>query len=328
MEDLTEGQRRELIDDPVWGREEGLVEVDGRVWTWDELHERWDRGYGVLDGAETIYGMKAVHCPGDAVGETGDVIFPAECESVWWRLDVCSEPGNPNGDCSECGGWWMGHSSAGKAGCAAGRPPGVWKSVNVFSGADPGGVFLTGGDRFVACPETAAWAVRRWTEIAGPAEPNWEDVLRVSGIGVFMDGDGEWRQHNGHLLDGEEDADDIELYITVEDRYAVLAWGGPPGLDCTWIPPRPARSAATNWGNWEERAAEAKARGDYREQWAMMKRARLEDDSWPEHPRDRAFHTIGEIAAMDWSAGVVREIVGMDGRPLLRDGRRRSGMSL
>ncbi len=259
-------------------RLDGMVELDGRVWSWDELNERWDHGYTVLDGAETIYGMKAIHCPGDAVGESGEVIFPAEFDSVWWRVDVCSEPVSQ--DRSD-------QSSVGKLKAAAERPLKVWKPVNVFEMADAPGVVLTGEDgRFIACPETAAWAVRRWAKNSG-RERN--EVLRVSGIEVFSDafGDHDWRQHNGHLLDGEEDVDDIELFVTMEDSYTVLA-ERVRGLDCTWI-----------------------SRGDA-----------------PVHPQNRVDHSAEEIAAMGWNYGTVSQIVGRDGQPLVKDGRRRAGIGL
>ena len=260
--------------------QDGLVELNGHVYSWDELNERWDHGYTVLNGAETIYGMKAIHCPGDAVGESGEVIFPAEFESVWWRVDVCSEPVSP--DRSD-------PSSVGKLRAAAKRPSRVWKPVNVFEMADAPCVVLTGEDgRFIACPETAAWAVRRWSRGFG-RERHSGEVLRVSGIEVFSDafGDHSWRQHNGHLLAGEEDVDDIELFVTMENSYTVLA-EHIRGLDCTWI-----------------------SRGDA-----------------PVHPRNRVNHSGEEIAAKEWIVGNRQRIVGRDGQPLVRGGRRRAGIGL
>ena len=262
--------------------------ADGRDWTPDEMHERWDRGYGVWNAAETVNGMKAIHCPGDAVGESGEVIFPAEFESVWWRVDVCSEPAFQDGS---------DHSPVGKLLEAAARPLRVWEPVNVFGGFDDPGVILTGDGRFVACPETAAWAVSRWSANGGLPAENRDDVLRVSGIAVFSEayGDHSLRQHNGHLLDGEEDLDDIELFITMEDRYTVLVENGPRVLDCTWIAPQ--RS--------------------------------MEDNNWPAHPMDQVSHTAEEMAAMGWNVGTVQQIIGRDGQPLVQAARRRGmGMGL
>ena len=230
------------------------------------------------NAAETVNGMKAIHCPGDAVGESGEVIFAAEFESVWWQVDVCSEPVSQD---------WSDLSPVWKLRAADELPMRVWKPVNVFVGADAPCVELTEENgRFVACPETAAWAVRRWARRFGPDSG---DVLRVSGINVFSDafGDHRWWQHNGHPLDGDEDMDDIELFVTMEDKYTVLA-EQIRGLDCTWI-----------------------ARGDA-----------------PVHPRNRGVHSGEEIAAMGWNYGTVQQIVGRDGQPLVRGGRRGSGMGL